>query len=105
MGKDGHILTFPVNKGKTLNVVAFKTNSDEWPSYEKLTLPSKKEHVYRDFAQFGPTVQKIIDLLEEDLDCWAIFDLGDHPLETYTRGRICLLGGESFRELLSPYNR
>ena len=92
MGKDGHILTFPVSHGKVMNVVAFWTNPDDWPDHSKLTLPSKREHVYRDFQHFGPTVQHIISLLEDDLDCWAIFDLGDHPMEFYNKGRVCLLG-------------
>jgi len=92
MGQDGHVLTFPVNHGSTMNVVAFKTNSDDWPSSEKLTLPTTKEAAKKDFKDFGPTVKHIIDLLEPNLDCWAIFDLGDHPMEFYNKGRVCLLG-------------
>jgi salicylate hydroxylase len=92
LGKDSHVLTFPVNHGKTMNVVAFHTNPDEWPSADKLTLPSEKHQVKADFRDFGSTVQHIIDLLEPNLDCWAIFDLGDHPMEYYNKGRVCLLG-------------
>ncbi|KAK8202207.1 hypothetical protein M8818_005734 [Zalaria obscura] len=92
MGQDGHVLTFPVDHGKTMNVVAFHTNAREWPSTTKLTLPSEKAHVYEDFKGFGPTVTKIIDMLEPQLDCWAIFDTGDSPLERYNKGRVCVLG-------------
>lgn len=92
MGQDGHFLTFPVNKGATMNVVAFKTNSDEWPSSTKLTLPSEKKHVYEDFKDFGATVHKIIDLLDDNLDCWAIFDTGDHPMPYYNKGNVVVLG-------------
>ncbi|WRT68430.1 uncharacterized protein IL334_005406 [Kwoniella shivajii] len=89
---DGHVLTFPVNHGDTMNVVAFWTNSDPWPSDDKTTLPSEKSHVCNDFKSFGPTVQKIIDILEPNLDCWGIFDLGDHPMPAYNKGRVCVLG-------------
>lgn len=92
MGKDGHVLTFPVDHGETMNVVAFWTNPDPWPSTSKLTLPSEKEHVYEDFKDFGPTVHKIIDMLEPNLDCWAIFDTGDHPMPYYNKGKVCVLG-------------
>lgn len=92
LGKDGHILTFPVDHGSTMNVVAFKTNDNAWPDPQKLTLASKKEHVYEDFKGFGPTVQKIIDMLEPNLDCWAIFDTGAHPMPAYNKGRACVLG-------------
>lgn len=92
LGKDGHILTFPVDHGSTMNVVAFRTNDAEWPDAKRLTLPTKKEHVYEDFKDFGPTVQKIIDMLEPNLDCWAIFDTGAHPMPAYNKGRVCVLG-------------
>jgi salicylate hydroxylase len=92
LGQDGHILTFPVDKGKTMNVVAFYTSPDVWPDARHLTRPTKKEHVYHDFKDFGATVHKIIDMLEEDLDCWAIFDTGDHPMPAYNKGRVCCLG-------------
>ncbi|WVQ68032.1 uncharacterized protein L199_006238 [Kwoniella botswanensis] len=92
MGHNAHVLTFPVDHGETMNVVAFRTNSESWPSSEKLVLPSEKSHVKKDFEHFGPTVQKIIDILEPKLDCWAIFDLGDHPMESYHKRRVCVLG-------------
>jgi len=92
MGQDGHILTFPVNHGATMNVVAFKVDPGEWPSPTKLTLPSTKEDVYRDFKDFGATIHKIIDMLEPNLDRWAIFDTGDHPMPYYNKGRVVVLG-------------
>jgi len=92
LGQDGHVLTFPVNHGETLNVVAFHTTDKPWPSETHLTLPSQKEHVYEDFKDFGPTVHKIIDMLEPNLDCWAIFDTNAHPMLAYNKGRVCVLG-------------
>lgn len=92
MGPNGHVLTFPINGGKTMNVVAFFTNSDDWPNPQKLTLPTHRENAQRDFAGFGTTVSAIIDLLKDDLDCWAIFDMNDHPASTYTKGRLVISG-------------
>ncbi|KAK1818242.1 hypothetical protein LTR12_007394 [Friedmanniomyces endolithicus] len=92
LGQDGHILTFPVNHGETMNVVAFHATEDDWPDARHLTRSMEKKHVYEDFKDFGPTVQKIIDLLEPNLDCWAIFDTGDHPMEAYNKSRVCCLG-------------
>ncbi|KAK0247641.1 hypothetical protein B0A54_15791 [Friedmanniomyces endolithicus] len=92
LGQDGHILTFPVNHGETMNVVAFHATEDDWPDARHLTRSTEKKHVYEDFKDFGPTVQKIIDLLEPNLDCWAIFDTGDHPMEAYNKSRVCCLG-------------
>jgi salicylate hydroxylase len=37
MGSGSHVLTFPVNHGKTLNIVAFFSTTDEWADYPQLT--------------------------------------------------------------------
>lgn len=92
MGKDGHILTFPVNHGDTMNVVAFRVDPGEWPSATKLTLPAKHEDAKEDFKDFGATARKIIHLLDPDLDRWAIFDTGDHPMPYYNKGRVVVVG-------------
>ncbi|GAM83866.1 hypothetical protein ANO11243_018560 [Dothideomycetidae sp. 11243] len=92
LGRDGHVLTFPVDHGATMNVVLFHTATAPWDALPRLTQPSTKEQVKRDFSHHGATVRKVIDLLEPQLDCWAIFDTGDSPLPHYNRGRVCLLG-------------
>lgn len=92
MGQDAHILTFPVNHGKVMNVVAFKTDPGEWPSATKLTLPAKQVDAKKDFAEFGATAKRIIHLLEPDLDRWGIFDTGDHPMPYYNKNRVVVVG-------------
>ncbi|KAI1623077.1 salicylate hydroxylase [Exophiala viscosa] len=92
MGRDGHVLTFPVNHGQTLNIVAFRTTSDDWPDFQHLTKPGKREDVLRDFSEFGSNVKNLLRLTKPDLDMWAIFDLGDHPVPTMCKGRICISG-------------
>lgn len=92
LGPDRHVLTFGVNGGKTMNVVAFTTTKDEWPNSQKLTLPTRKEHALRDFEGWGKNVITILKMLKDDLDSWAIFDMLDHPAPTYTKGRICVAG-------------
>ncbi|KAK7424490.1 hypothetical protein QQX98_000455 [Neonectria punicea] len=92
MGKGGHVLTFPVNHGQTLNVVAFHTTSSDWPDHSKLTAPATRQDALKDFADFGPTVTSLLQLAKPDLDTWAIFDLGNNPPPTFAKGRVCLVG-------------
>lgn len=93
LGRNRHVLTFPVDHGATMNMVAFVHNDrEEWPSTSKLTLPTTKMEALDDFREFGQTVKNILQLTPEKLERWAIFDLGDHPLSTYYKGRICLVG-------------
>lgn len=62
MGEHGHVLTFPIEKGKTMNVVAFRTKPDGKWEDEKWVLASKKEDMVMDFAGWGDKVTSIISV-------------------------------------------
>lgn len=69
LGQNRHVLTFPVDHGNTLNVVAFATNDREgWPSSSKLTLPTTKAEALDDFREFGQNVKNIIQLTSDRLE-------------------------------------
>ncbi|KAH7378750.1 mannitol 1-phosphate dehydrogenase [Pyrenochaeta sp. MPI-SDFR-AT-0127] len=87
LGYHGHLLTFPIEHGKTMNVVAF--NSRETWDKDKWVVTTSKEDMDRDFAEWGPHVQKIVGAMQKP-DVWALFM--HPPCSTYTKGRVCLLG-------------
>lgn len=80
MGPGGHVLTFPVNHGETLNIVAFRTTPEEWPDFNKLTRPAKREDALRDFAEYGSNVINLLKLTNPDLD--VVSNVGILPLHT-----------------------
>ena len=104
------MLTFPVKHGQTLNIVAFRTTSDDWPDFQKLTRTASREDALRDHEGYGLNVIKLLELTNPELDVvstvfakvlgrkrltspeWAIFDLGDHPVSTFAKGRIYISG-------------
>jgi salicylate hydroxylase len=88
-GYGGHVLTFPIEKGKTMNVVAFQTKEDGKWEDERWVLPTQKKDMEADFARWGHSVKSILSLMEKP-DVWALFD--HPPARTYWKGRICLLG-------------
>ncbi|KPI42600.1 Salicylate hydroxylase [Cyphellophora attinorum] len=92
MGPGAHVLTFLVQHGEFMNVVAFKTNSDDWPEYHRLTRQAKREDALRDFSDFGQSIRSLLELSKDDIDCWAIFDLHDHPVPSMNKGRILIAG-------------
>ncbi|EME41619.1 hypothetical protein DOTSEDRAFT_73887, partial [Dothistroma septosporum NZE10] len=92
MGPGGHMLTFPVNHGKTLNLVAFHTTEEDWPDYQHLTRPAKREDALRDFEGYGRDVRNLLELCQPNLDIWAIFHLGENPVPKYNDGSIVLIG-------------
>lgn len=89
LGRHGHILTFPIEKGETMNVVAFRDKPDGKWEDERWVLPMKKEDMFRDFEWWGESAMKILGLMEKP-DVWALFD--HPPAPTYFKGRLCLLG-------------
>ncbi|KAF2815185.1 mannitol 1-phosphate dehydrogenase 2 [Mytilinidion resinicola] len=86
-GYHGHVLTFPIEKGKTMNVVAFASRS-AWPSKDWVVHTTKDE-MLEDFAEWGSTVHSIISLMQKP-DIWALFN--HPPASTYHKKRICILG-------------
>jgi salicylate hydroxylase len=62
LGHHGHVLTFPIEKGKTMNVVAFQTKQNGKWEDDKWVLPSKKEDMLKDFAGWSDKVMHIISV-------------------------------------------
>ncbi|KAK4697080.1 salicylate hydroxylase, partial [Lecanoromycetidae sp. Uapishka_2] len=102
LGQDAHALTFPVAGGALLNVVAFVTDPEDWPYKEKFTAPAEKAAAVEAFANWNPAVRAIMDLLPDELDKWAVFDLYDHRLPTYVHGRVCISGDAA--HAAAPYH-
>jgi salicylate hydroxylase len=113
MGPGGHILTFPVNHGETLNLVAFKTTTEDWEDPSRLTKPAHQADLLRDFSGYAPYIKNLLERTKLDLDIvsifshylvkiskrirltdiqWAIFDLGEHPVPSFNKGRVCIIG-------------
>ena len=61
LGLNGHVLTFPIEHGKTMNVVAFQTGTGSWEQ-ERWVLPTPKEHRMKDFAEWNEKVQHILNV-------------------------------------------
>lgn len=86
-GYGGHVLTFPVEKGRSMNVVAF-TSAKSWP-HEDWVVKTTKEDMYADFDGWSAHVRSIMKLMTKP-DIWALFN--HLPADSYTKGRICLVG-------------
>ena len=62
LGRHGHVLTFPIENGETMNVVAFQTKMDGKWEDERWVLPMKKEDMFSDFEGWGDSVEQIISV-------------------------------------------
>ncbi|KAL3426672.1 salicylate 1-monooxygenase SalA [Phlyctema vagabunda] len=92
LGPKAHIVHFPVAGQTLVNVAAFASDPNDWPSVDTIVAPATRADVEEVFADWGPIVRNITHLLPDTLDKWAIFDMYDHPAPAYNRGRICIAG-------------
>ncbi|KAH7878971.1 uncharacterized protein C8R40DRAFT_1263123 [Lentinula edodes] len=90
-GKSKHIVVYPINGGKLINIAAFISQ----PEGEGKVFPAfhgnrrTTEEMLDAFSGWEPEAIQLLSTIE-DPSCWPIQDL--HPLKTYTTRRILLLG-------------
>ncbi|CAE6382352.1 unnamed protein product [Rhizoctonia solani] len=96
LGKDRHILIFPINNFRTINVVAFATDRSKWPERPKLkegepwTQKSTKEEMISQFPGWADDIVNILKCIEEPSK-WALHELNP-TLNTFVDGTICIAG-------------
>jgi salicylate hydroxylase len=89
-GYGGHLVDFPIDKGATLNVVAFQTKTDNRWEHDDWVVPGTTEQALEDFKDWSQPVRDLLANLKSP-SVWALFE--HPPASTYHRnGRICLLG-------------
>ena len=87
LGAGKHFLVFPVRANKLVNYVGFVA-SDE-PLKESWSAVGDAGSLAREFAGWDPLVEAIIAQVKTTFR-WGLFDR--EPLQTWTRGRLTLLG-------------
>ncbi|KAI0480310.1 salicylate 1-monooxygenase sala [Xylariaceae sp. FL0804] len=102
IGERANLLTLPIDHGRTLNLVAIVRDEGEWPDAQHLTAPAHKKDAMADFAHFGPAVNTKLELVNDDVDKYALFDLAEHPVPTFYRGRVCISGDAA--HATTPYH-
>lgn len=89
VGRGGHLLMFPINNGKLLNVVAFKDAEGTPWTQKQWVIPSSREDLLNDFKGWGEKATKILELIDNP-EKWALFD--HLPAPTYAKGTLCVVG-------------
>jgi salicylate hydroxylase len=89
VGPSKVFIRYPVSNGRLLNCVALSA-SDRWTA-EGWSLPATREELLEELAGWHPDVRALVALAPpERLIKWGIFER--EPCETWTIGRIALLG-------------
>lgn len=82
LGKDKHILTFPIRQGEEINIVAFKSDRTQTtlPENTPWTKSVSKQEMLDDFADWSDSCQALLNLIEQPT-IWALHETP--PLTTY----------------------
>ncbi|WP_297835507.1 salicylate 1-monooxygenase [Pseudomonas sp.] len=93
LGLDGHILTFPVKKGRLINVVAFVSDRSspdpQWPQDTPWVKNTTQADMLQAFSSWGDAVRVLLECIPAPT-LWALHDLEELP--GYVHGRVGLIG-------------
>ncbi|KAJ9113872.1 hypothetical protein QFC19_000065 [Naganishia cerealis] len=96
LGDQKHILTFPIEGGSILNMVAFVSDrskpEDQREFHGPWVAPSSLQEMQKDYQGWDHMVTELFPLIEKP-EHWALHDL--LPLDTWIKGRVALLGDAS----------
>jgi salicylate hydroxylase len=87
LGPHGNVLHYPVRRGELMNFVSMSERAD-W-QVESWSTAGKKEELRNDFCDWHADVQLMIDEIETPYK-WAM--MIREPMETWSKGRVTLLG-------------
>ncbi|KAF2229979.1 FAD/NAD(P)-binding domain-containing protein [Viridothelium virens] len=88
-GYGGYIITYPVDHGKLMNLVAIKPFTEPWPSDKPWTAPATREEMLHDFEGWNEKLLAMLNTVKRP-EKWALFDSQD--LERFWKGKVCILG-------------
>ncbi|KAI1102453.1 FAD/NAD(P)-binding domain-containing protein [Jackrogersella minutella] len=92
-GPNAHYITYPVAKGQFMNILLVISDPNPWHTEDgKHTASGKKEDALRAYKDWHPRVRAIVNMLPEELQKWAIFDMFENPAPYYYRGRVAIAG-------------
>jgi len=102
-GPGAHVITYPVGADRFLNTLLVLSDAHDWDlaaTGGRHTARGAKSEATAALAAWHAVVRDIVGLFPEGpdgdgakgLDKWAIFDMYDHPADTYAKGSVCLAG-------------
>lgn len=93
LGKDKHILTFPIRRGEHINIVAFKSDRQQKALAEGTAwTQSVDQHtMLADFSDWSESCQILLKLIEKP-SLWALHELVELDSYQSVSGRVIIMG-------------
>ncbi|KAI1077805.1 hypothetical protein F5B20DRAFT_253313 [Whalleya microplaca] len=92
-GPNAHSVIYPVAFGQFLNVLLVITDPNPWRTEDgRHTDRGDKAEALRAYQDWHPDVRALVNLLPQELDKWAIFDMLENPAPCYYQGSVAIAG-------------
>jgi salicylate hydroxylase len=85
LGRQGHVVHYPVGQGRLLNIVAVLPAQEAVPGWSQ---PGERDEMIAAWAKAAQPLREIVSLPAEWL-CWSLYDL---PVHRLAQGRCALIG-------------
>ncbi|KAL4938026.1 hypothetical protein BDV06DRAFT_215439 [Aspergillus oleicola] len=92
VGPGAYTVTYPVANNTLVNTILFCKMPGEWPDSNKMAEQCYREKAQEALQDWKGDIRGVIDLLPERPNKWAMFDMSEHPANTYTSGSVCVAG-------------
>ncbi|RAL16776.1 FAD/NAD(P)-binding domain-containing protein [Aspergillus homomorphus CBS 101889] len=89
-GDDRRLVAYPCSNNNVINLCAFLPTAEAGGLGEGWQAVGSKDALVSGFANFGPAVKELVDVADDSLKVWELFDM--EALPTWVRGRSALLG-------------
>ncbi|KAI0886360.1 FAD/NAD(P)-binding domain-containing protein [Annulohypoxylon maeteangense] len=92
-GPNAHSITYPVAQGQFLNILLVISDPNPWKTEDgKHTASGSKGEALRAYEGWHPQVRAIADMMPDELQKWAIFDMYENPAPYYYRDSVAIAG-------------
>lgn len=88
-GQGGYVITYPVDHGKLVNMVAIRLKEDMTWDDEQWLVPTPRKAMLDDFRGWGETIKQLLGQVQ-DTSRWALYNVPN--VSTFYKERICLVG-------------
>ncbi|KAL4815045.1 hypothetical protein BDW67DRAFT_191719 [Aspergillus spinulosporus] len=94
VGPDAYTVSYPIANKPLANMILFRKQRGPWANSDKLLETCHRLTAQEAVKDWKPEIQRLVDLLPENPNKWAIFDMSDNPVPSYVSasGRVCIAG-------------
>ncbi|KAL4976236.1 hypothetical protein BDW66DRAFT_166648 [Aspergillus desertorum] len=94
VGPGAYTVSYPIANSPLVNMILFCKRPGPWTNCNKLLETCRRSTAQEAVKAWKPEIRRLVDLLPENPNKWAIFDMSENPAPSYVSasGRVCIAG-------------